>query len=124
MFNPFLPIQIILFLFILFAFSRVVLRFRDGQIHFGALLFWLVIWLAAALALFSPEKTTQLAKLAGIGRGVDVITYISLAILFYLVFRLHVLVEGLNTKLSQLIREIALQNSGSKTGSRTRQKEK
>lgn len=109
-----LPIQISLFFFILFAVSRVILRFRDGQIHLGALLFWLITWSAATIALFSPEKTTKLAKLVGIGRGVDAITYLSLAVLFYLVFRLHVLIEGLNTKLSQLIREISLKNPSSK----------
>lgn len=104
-----LPLQIFLVIFILFASSRVLLRFKEGQLHLGSLLFWLLIWLAAFLALILPNQTTKLAQLLGIGRGVDVVIYISLAILFYLVFRLHILVENQNTRISQLIREISLQ---------------
>jgi len=109
--NFLLPAQIIFFIFILFAVSRAILRYKDGEIHFGALFFWVFIWVSASLAVFSPEKTTQLARALGIGRGVDVIVYLSLALLFYLVFRLHVLIENLETKISKLIREITLKDT-------------
>jgi len=107
----FLPIQIIFALFILFAASRVILRFKDGEIHLGALIFWLIVWTGATLAVIFPDKTSQLAKLLGIGRGADIIIYLSLALLFYLVFRQNVLIENLETKISQLIREITLQDA-------------
>ena len=103
-----LPIQFVLLVFIVFAASRAVLQFRGGMIRFGAMLFWLGIWTVAIIAIFYPETTTSFAKLLGIGRGVDVILYISIAILFYLVFRLHIYVEDLRTEISQLIRELSL----------------
>lgn len=103
-----LPVQIILFLFVLFAASRAVLQFRGGTIRFGALSFWLLIWIVAIVAIFYPEETTRLAKLLGIGRGVDIIIYASIAILFYLVFRLHVYLENIRTEISHLIREVSL----------------
>lgn len=103
-----LPIQIILLTFVIFAASRAVLRFQGGSIHFGGLLFWLTIWGGALLAIFFPEKTTDLARFAGIGRGADVVIYTSLALLFYLVFRLHVYLEDVRTQISSLIREISL----------------
>lgn len=106
----FLPVQIIFFIFIIFAVSRAILRFKDGKIHLGALLFWLFIWSCATLAISFPNKTSDIAKLLGIGRGADVVIYASLAVLFYLVFRLHVLIENFETKLSQIIREVALKN--------------
>jgi len=104
----FLPIQIVFVLFILFAASRAILRFKDGEIHLGALIFWLIVWVGATLAVIFPDKTSQLAVFLGIGRGADVIVYLSLALLFYLVFRQNVLIENLETKISKLIREIAL----------------
>ena len=104
-----LPIQLVLLIFIVFAASRAVLQFRGGSIRFSALLFWLMIWVFAVVAIFYPEETTKLARLAGIGRGVDVVLYVSIAILFYLVFRLHVYMEHLRTEISKLIREISLQ---------------
>lgn len=111
MISAFLPVQIVFSVFILFAASRAILRYRSGTIHFGALIFWLLIWTAASVAIFSPEKTTQIAKALGIGRGVDVVIYLSLALLFYLVFRLHVLIENLESKLTQLISKISLKET-------------
>lgn len=106
--NLILPIQIMLLVFVLFAASRAVLQFRGGTIRFGALTFWLLIWAVALVAIFYPEETTRLAKILGIGRGVDVVVYASIAILFYLVFRLHVYLENIRTEISRLIREVAI----------------
>lgn len=103
-----LPIQLLLLIFIVFAASRAVMQFRGGSIRFGAMIFWLGIWSVASVAIFYPEKTTEIARSLGIGRGVDIIVYVSIAILFYLVFRLHVYMEDLRSQLSKLIREISL----------------
>lgn len=103
-----LPIQLGFVLFIIFAASRAILRFRGGSIHLGALLFWMMVWAVATIVVFSPEQTTEVARILGIGRGVDVIVYSSIALLFYLVFRLHVYLEDIRSEISALIREIAL----------------
>lgn len=108
--NLLLPIQILLLIFVLFAASRAVLQFRGGTIRFGALSFWLLIWAVALVAIFYPEETTRIARLLGIGRGVDIVVYASIAILFYLVFRLHVYLENIRTEISGLIREVSLKN--------------
>lgn len=105
-----LPVQILLLIFVLFAASRAVLQFRGGTIRFGALSFWLLIWAVALVAIFYPEQTTEIARILGIGRGVDVVVYASIAILFYLVFRLHVYQENIRTEISQLIREVSLRD--------------
>jgi len=84
------------------------MQFKGGSIRFGALLFWLSIWIVAIVAIFYPEETTRIARMLGIGRGVDIIVYLSIAILFYLVFRLNVYLEDIRTQISQLIREVSL----------------
>lgn len=103
-----LPVQLLLLTFVLFAASRAILQFRGGALRIGSLTFWLTIWLVALVAVFYPEETSRLAHLLGIGRGVDIVMYGSVAILFYLVFRLHVHMEDLRSQLSSLIREISL----------------
>lgn len=105
-----LPVQMLLLVFILFAISRAVMQFRGGTIRFGALSFWILVWALALVAIFYPEETTRLARVLGIGRGVDIVIYASIAVLFYLVFRLHVYVENLRTEISRLIREVSLGN--------------
>src|SRR3989338_4062191 len=104
-------IQILLLAFILFAISRVVLRAREKVISTQAAIFWSVIWLAALIGILMPQTTTSLASVFGVGRGVDVIVYISLALLFYIVFRMFVMIEDLRHEITNLIRQIALQNT-------------
>lgn len=110
----FTTIQILLLLFIVFAISRVLLRAREKVISTRIALFWIVIWLAALAGVILPETTTRLASYFGVGRGVDVIVYISLALLFYLVFRIFVIVEDLRHEITTLVRFIALKKSPQK----------
>jgi len=114
-------IQIFLIAFIFFAISRVFLRLREKILSPQASLFWFLIWLAALVGVILPVTTTRIAALIGVGRGVDVIVYISLALLFYLVFRIYVMIEDIRHEITFLIRQLALQNSSQK---RSRQRVK
>jgi len=119
-----LPIQILLSLFLLFALSRAYLRFRDRAIGFGQFLFWCGLWLLALFTIYYPDFTNYWAKVLGIGRGVDVILYVSIIILFYLVFRVHVLMENVQHDISRLVREIALVAQEKQEKHKKRQKPK
>lgn len=104
----FLPIQILLTVFLLFAASRVYLRFKERKIGLGQFLFWGGLWLLAIFTIFNPGATHYWAQLLGIGRGADVVLYASVIALFYLVFRLHVFIEDIHSEITRLVREIAL----------------
>lgn len=104
-------IQIILLALILFFISRVVLRAREKLIPTKTAAFWLVIWLVALIGVILPKTTTQIAEVFGVGRGVDIIVYVSMALLFYLVFRIYVMIEDLRRDITTLVRQIALQNA-------------
>jgi hypothetical protein len=56
-----------------------------------------------------PDTTSLLAHLLGIGRGVDLIVYLSLLISFYLIFRLYVALARLEQAITALVRAIALE---------------
>lgn len=102
------PIQLVAMAFLIFAFSRVWLRAREGSIGRGMFLFWILVWLLLLVAVSKPELTTQLARKLGIGRGVDVALYISIVTLFYLNFRSNVMIENLRHEITRLTRIIAL----------------
>jgi hypothetical protein len=104
----FFPFQVILIIFLLFAFSRVFLRFREGSVGSGAFLFWSGIWLLALVGVIEPGFTTYFANRLGIGRGVDVIIYLSVLLLFYLMYRTNVHLENLRHEITKLTRKIAL----------------
>lgn len=105
------PLQIVLLIFITFALSRAVLRLRERVIPLRTAVFWSVLWIGAFAGILAPQTTTRLASYFGVGRGVDVIVYLSLALLFYLVFRIYVMIEDLRHEITDIIRTIALQKS-------------
>lgn len=104
-------IQILLLAVVLFAFSRVLFRHRDKIISTKMAIFWSIIWLGALVVILLPTTTSQIAEIFGVGRGVDVIVYISLTLLLYLVFRLYVMVEDLRHEITDLVRQVALKES-------------
>ncbi len=108
------PVQIIALIFVTFAASRAILRAKDKKITFGELIFWLGIWSGLVFVVFFPDVTTRIAKLVGIGRGIDVIVYISISLLFYLIFRLYVKIEETESEITKLVREISLMDKKKK----------
>lgn len=107
-------IQIILVLFLIFAVSRVVNQVKSGNITAGSFIFWTGLFILAIIGVVTPELTGKLAKLLGIGRGADVIIYLSIVLLFYLVFRLSIIIEDLRHEITKLVREIALSKENKK----------
>jgi len=113
--------QIILIVFLLFAVSRVVLRFRGGALSARGFIFWISLFGFAIIAVLYPKLTGELAKAAGIGRGVDAVIYASLVLIFYLLFRLHIFIEDLRQEITTLVRKLAMQNSKEKNAKKTSQ---
>jgi hypothetical protein len=108
MIDSFLPIQIFLGLFLIFAVTRVILRLKDGALTLNGFLFWAGLWVIALVGVFRPDLTTIVAKELGIGRGSDVVVYASIFLLFYMIFRTNVMLENLRHDLTQLVRDLAL----------------
>lgn len=115
-------IQIVLLAFVFFAISRVYLRSKEKILSPRAAFFWNLIWLAAMVGVLLPATTTKIASFFGVGRGVDVIVYISLTLLFYLVFRIYVMIEDLRHEITYIVRQVALQKSSTKTSRKVKRK--
>ena len=101
-------IQILLLLFFLFAALKVVGRFRAGELPGQEMLVWLLLWIAAGVVVATPNSTFYLARIAGVGRGADLVVYVALAGLFFMIFRLMVRIEKINKEVTKLTRKIAL----------------
>lgn len=101
------PIQVLGFIFVTFAVSRAVLRAKDKQISIAELFFWLAVWTGLIVVLIFPQLTSFVADLVGIGRGIDVVVYTSIALLFYLIFRLYVKLDEREREITRVVRELA-----------------
>ena len=105
-------IQILIILFALFAFSRVVLRFKDGAITFREFVFWSIAWIAIIFVTVIPSTVAFASNIVGGGRTMDFVVYVSIIVLFYLMFRLYVKIESVEHAITNLTREIAVKRAG------------
>lgn len=101
-------IQIILVVIMALALVMTWRRARQNVIRFREALGWSVVWIIASVVVLLPNVTTRIALVFGVGRGVDLVLYASVAALFLLVFKLFIQHEKLERKLTDLVRRDAL----------------
>jgi hypothetical protein len=94
-----------------FLILRVLLATRSGTISWRRSLFWVSLWVLGLLAVWFPQATTRAAHLIGVGRGVDAIFYLSIALLSYLIFRLYLALDRQERAITRLVSELALRDS-------------
>lgn len=101
-------IQILIIIFALFALSRAFLRLKDKLLKIGEFIFWAILWIAVIVAALFPDLTSSISSVFGIGRGVDFVIYVSIIILFYLIYRIYVKLDEQDQKISILMREFTI----------------
>ncbi|MFA6105191.1 MAG: DUF2304 family protein [Patescibacteria group bacterium] len=102
------PIQALLILIFLIAISKVFMRYRSEDLSLKETVVWILFWVLAGVVVIQPNLTARVAEMLGVGRGADVVVYISLVVLFFIVFRLVIKIEKLNREITKVIREKAL----------------
>lgn len=109
-------IKVFVTAFVLFAMSRVWLRYRDGAIGMFGTWLWSLLWAGIGVFVWWPKVSDYFAKTIGIGRGVDALVYISIVGLFYGMFRLYVKLEFIEHELTSLVRTMAINGGKDKRG--------
>ena len=97
--------QIIIFVFILVVLLKTIRRLQEKQITAPMFGLWLILWLGVAVITYQPEIINRLANWVGVGRGSDLVVYVALLAVFYLLFRIFVKIEAVEKRLSRLVRE-------------------
>lgn len=103
-------IQIFISLFCLFAFIKTIGKFKRQNLPKTDLFLWLFLWLAAGITVWLPGDLTKFANFLGIGRGADLILYISILLVFYLFFRLYIRLEKIEKNITKIVQKNALEN--------------
>lgn len=97
--------QTLFILFALFAIFNVIERKQEGLLGPKGMVFWILFWLVAGTSVLIPNSITTLANTFGIGRGADFVLYISIAVLFYIVFKLHIKLESIGRDITKVVRK-------------------
>ncbi|MBI4215209.1 MAG: DUF2304 domain-containing protein [Parcubacteria group bacterium] len=99
---------------ILLVLIKILTKYRHKELPLQWLLFWLLLWGAAIVLIVLPETSSFLARYFGIGRGVDLIIYGALGLIFYILFRLVIRIEKMERNITEIVRYIALTNEDKK----------
>ena len=103
-----MSIQLIVTFFSVLIIIRLVRTIGTGRIGRTAGLVWIAAWISIAVIFWSPEIASRLASVFGIGRGADLIVYTAIIVIMYLLYRIYLRLERLNSDITTLTRSIAL----------------
>ena len=94
----------------IFAIVRTALKARARAIPLVWAFAWGALWCLLGVIALLPETTTFLASSLGIGRGADLVVYLSIGILYWVAFRLVLKVESLEQQITKIVRADALRD--------------
>ncbi|MDP2656401.1 MAG: DUF2304 family protein, partial [bacterium] len=69
---------------------------------------WVFLWFAMGIVVWYPNISDTVANILQVGRGTDAILYISLIVIFYLLFRISARMEKTHHDVTKLARAIAI----------------
>lgn len=103
-------IRIVLTVLLSFGLVFALREWKQSRVLFGAIL---ALTLGGMYFVWFDGAATRVANAMGVGRGADLVLYISSAISFVLVVSLLLRLKQLHEQLTQLARAIALANPAS-----------
>lgn len=103
-------IQYLLVFVLAVTFYVTLKRARQGVIRWTEAALWSVLWVAAAVVILLPDTTNGIAHLFGVGRGVDVVIYGAITLLFILVFKIFISLDRMDRHLTDIVRKDALRD--------------
>lgn len=101
-------IQLILLTGVAFIALYFIIQLKKQLLDLG-LLFVLIA--AAIVFILWPESTNILAKKLGVGRGADLIFYVSILLFWFIVLKLYARLRRLEKTVTQFIREDAIKKA-------------
>ena len=104
-------VQIVLIAIIAVMLIRLILKMKSREITAGYFAIWLVIWLLAIILIAFPSLASYLADTVGVGRGVDLIIYVSIIVIFYLQFKLLMRIEKMEKDITKITRHLAVKEA-------------
>lgn len=107
-------IQIIISIVALLVIINAVAKLRQKTFTLAMFIIWSSLWFAMGVVVWYPNISNIVARFLRVGRGTDAILYISLIVIFYLIFRISARLEKLHQDVTKLTRAIAISSKKEK----------
>jgi hypothetical protein len=69
---------------------------------------WMLLWSMGAVAVADPDLVVRAATLAGIGRGVDLVVYVAILVIFAALFLTYLRFRRLDEQITKIVRHLAI----------------
>ena len=107
-------IQIIATIIILSIFSQLIRKILKDKASLTKIIFWVLFWGISLVIIWLPKETIDnIGGIFGVGRGIDVLVYLSIILLFYNNLRLNERIDDMNKKVTKIVREVAKKSTSS-----------
>jgi hypothetical protein len=104
-------LQIFISLLVILIWIKIFKQWHKNKMSLLTFLIWFVLWAAILLVFWQPDLTTYLANFLGIGRGADLIVYLSIVLIFYLIFKIFIRLDKTDKLITKMVREDAIKNA-------------
>ena len=104
-------IQIIVSIFLILIILKTIARYQKKDLSLKETLAWSIVWIGTGVIFWFPQQTDKISQILGINRGADLITYLAIIILAYLVFRIFIHLDRIEKNITKLTRKDALKDT-------------
>lgn len=100
--------KIALVIFAVFAICKTYIQYRAQSVSRYWLGVFVAIWLIVVGVALFPASSDIVARVAGVGRGADLIVYVSVVVLLYAMYRLLLEQRKMHEDFTELVRKTAI----------------
>jgi len=100
--------QVLVVIMAILAILLVFNRFHGKKTSLQTFILWAMLWALLAIFTIIPESSNILAKIIGIGRGLDLILIFGIIGSYYLIFRVYLKLEKIDQNITELVRKISM----------------
>ncbi len=91
-------------------FAATVAAAATRAINRRAAFAWLLLWIAAAVAIIRPSTTMAVAHFLGIGRGADLVFYCAILGMLVALFLIYLRFKRVEREITTIVRQLALRD--------------
>ncbi len=105
-----MTIRLLVWIIGLLILYNIFIKFRKKEITFAWFSFWFLLW-AGIIGLVSHAYIAdRIASFIGLGtgRGVELALFLAILIVLYLMFRLYLKINQIESQISEIVKHIAL----------------
>ena len=94
----------------MYLIARIGSKLKKREITLKEAIAWSIVWAGVGIVVSFPQIADRIASFIGLqtATGIDLVVYIAVGVLFWLVFRLFVKVEHMGQDITKLVRDNAI----------------